>query len=106
MMKRADMAKSAPPRNLRDIASEGRMNIATGMGGGMNLRPINNSLAGSLDDDNSDAGFCSKKSFYFLVPPKETLGELITVMIIAPLYGFFATYLAHPKTAEMVLTSL
>jgi len=37
------------------------------------------------------------------VPPKTTLAELLTVVIVAPLYGFFATYLAHPKTAALSL---
>ena len=92
------MAKAA-----QSLASEGQMN-SVGNKGRMNLRPVNNGLSVDIDADNSDAGFCSKKTFYFLVPPKETLSELFTVIIIASLYGFFATYLAHPKTAAMALT--
>ena len=27
--------------------------------------------------------------------------ELITVILVAPLYGFFVTYMAHPETAAL-----
>ena len=91
------MAKAA-----RSLASEVQMN-SVGNKGRMNLRPVNNGLGVDIEADSSDAGFCSKKTFYFLVPPKETISELLTVIIIATLYGFFATYLAHPKTAAMAL---
>ena len=53
-------------------------------------------------DEPSDS-FCGKKTFFFIVPPKNTLTELITVIVVALLYGFFATYLAHPKTAALSL---
>ena len=55
-------------------------------------------MAQAPDDDESS--FCSKKSFFFLVPPKQSSTELITVIVLAPLYGFTATYLCHPATAE------
>ena len=54
-------------------------------------------------EDENDNSFCSKKSFYFLVPPKQSIVELITVLILAPLYGFYATYLCHPATASVAL---
>ena len=38
-----------------------------------------------------------------MIPPKQTLIELITILILAPLYGFYATYLCHPATALMAL---
>jgi hypothetical protein len=50
--------------------------------------------------DEDDTSFFSKKSFYFLVPPKTSMAELVTVLFLAPVYGFFATYLCHPATAE------
>ena len=67
------------------------------------MRPRDNG-AGRIEEENSDTGFCSKKTLYFLVPPKETICELLTVIVVAALYGFFATYLAHPKTAAMAIT--
>jgi len=51
-----------------------------------------------LNDDESS--FCSKKSYYFLVPPKETNMELASVILLNGLFGFFATYICHPATAE------
>jgi len=51
-------------------------------------------------DDDSDDKFFSKKTFFFLVPPKTSIAELVTVIMLAPVYGFFATYLCHPATAE------
>ena len=50
-------------------------------------------------DDISDS-FFSRKNFFFLVPPRVTMFELVTVVLLAPLYGFFATYLCHPATAR------
>jgi len=43
------------------------------------------------------------KSIYFLVPPKQTIYELLTLLVMAPLYGFFATYLCHPATTREAL---
>jgi Ca2+/Na+ antiporter len=52
-----------------------------------------------MDDDNNESLF-SKKSFYFLVPPKQSILELVLTILMCVLYGFFATYLTHPATAE------
>ncbi len=49
---------------------------------------------------NDDYSFCSKQTLFFLITPRVTLPELITVIVLAPVYGFFATYLCHPATAE------
>ena len=38
-----------------------------------------------------------------MVPPKQTAVELLALLILAPLYGFFATYLCHPATPLEVL---
>ena len=38
-----------------------------------------------------------------MFPPKQTAVELISLLVIAPLYGFFATYLCHPATSTTVL---
>ena len=59
----------------------------------------------SVDADDAvedDSSFCSKKSFYFLFPPRLTIAELVSVIALAPLYGFFVTYLCHPATVEEV----
>lgn len=53
------------------------------------------------DDDNDDK-FFSKKTFFFLVPPRTSIAELVTVMMLAPLYGWFATYLCHPASAAEI----
>ena len=58
---------------------------------------------GAAGEDEDDDSFCSKKSFYFLIPPKQTIAELVTLLILAPLYGFFATFLCHPATAKTAM---
>jgi len=50
------------------------------------------------DEDNRS--LCSKKSFFFLVPPKQSKLELALTMWMILLYGFFATFMTHPSTAE------
>lgn len=71
------------------------------MSGGISLRPsvADFAAAAAVLDENDDDSFCTSRSLYFLVPPKTTIAELITILVIAPLYAFFATYLAHPKTS-------
>lgn len=60
------------------------------------IRPID--IANVAEDDGS---LFSKKSLFFLVPPKQSAFELIMTILMAAAYGFFATYLTHPVTAEM-----
>ena len=73
--------------------------------GAADLRPKNLQISpaaiAQLDDD--DDSFCSKKSFYFLIPPKQSVAELVTLLVLAPLYGFFATYLCHPATSKTAI---
>ena len=54
--------------------------------------------------DNND--FCSKASFYFLVAPRQSLIELLTVIVLAPVYAGLMTYMMHPKTVGEDGTSL
>ena len=51
-----------------------------------------------LDEVDSES-FLNKHSFKFLVPPRSSLVELIVVLFLIPLYGYFATYLCHPVTS-------
>ena len=47
--------------------------------------------------DGSDS-FCSKASFYFLISPRQSLVELLTVIVLAPVYAGLMTYMMHPTT--------
>lgn len=62
----------------------------------MNVRP-SDMINVEIDEDDS---LFSKKSFFFLVPPKNSAFELAITIFVAGVYGFFATYLSHPATVE------
>ena len=86
MFKRQEMAQQV----IKDAQTKGPNRK-------LNLQISPSSIPQNDDDEDK---FFSKKTFFFLVPPKTSIAELVTVIILAPLYGFFATYLCHPATAE------
>ena len=48
--------------------------------------------------DDDDKSFCSKASFYFIIPPRQSLLELVTVIFLAPVYATAMVYMMHKET--------
>jgi len=101
LLNRGDLARAA----AREAQRHPLKNQRAGQNNSSNLRNKVAAAGASVDVNVNEesSGFCSKKSFYFLVPPKVTTIELITVLALAPLYGFLVTYFCHPETTTMIL---
>ena len=51
-----------------------------------------------VDYSEGSDSFCSKISLYFLVAPRQSLVELLTVVVLASVYAGLMTYMIHPET--------
>lgn len=49
-------------------------------------------------NDDDEKSFCSKASFYFIIPPRQSLLELVTVIFLAPVYATAMVYMMHQET--------
>ena len=49
-------------------------------------------------NDDDEKSFCSKASFYFIISPRQSLLELLTVIFLAPVYATAMVYMMHKET--------
>ena len=49
-------------------------------------------------NDDDEKSFCSKASFYFIIPPRQSLLELLSVIFLAPVYATAMVYMMHEET--------
>lgn len=100
LLKRGDMAREAA-----NEAKQGQQ-LRLGLRGAANLRQNvpTGTAALNMVDAGENSGFFSKKTYYFLVPPKASCAELVTVLVLAPLYGFLATYLCRSTDETLYRT--
>ena len=49
-------------------------------------------------NDDDEKSFFSKASFYFVIPPRQSLAELLTIIFLAPIYAAAMIYMIHKET--------